>query len=386
MLAYTALAVVLAATQDTVQPPRFTSFGLQRADSIAEAEFAKDSLGSITVGIVSGSNLVWTKSYGFADSARTIKADSATVYRIASVSKQVTVLMLLQLVERKRVALSDPVQRFFPEVTQVQQTNAGTTPVTLLQLATMTSGLARDPGDKRMSATGSPAKWLETLIGALPKTEYVRHPGTGYGYSNIGYSILAAALARAAGESYAQYVERHILVPLGMTSTAFALTPALRKRLAIGVDFDELVKGNLNYADAADDHISGLGFGMPTGGLYSTVGDVAKLISLQIGFGPANVLTRETLKLRDNIPIAANGSLTYGYGLGIQAYRWGDTVAVGHSGNLAGYTSMVLYDTQRKYGVVVLRSTGGGQADASRLAGRVYRRLRRPDAVESRVR
>ena len=58
--------------------------------------------------------------------------------------------------------------------------------------------------------------------------------------------------------------------------------------------------------------------------------------------------------------------------------RCGDTVAIGHSGNLAGYTSMILYDPQRKYAVIVLRSAGGGEADAGRLAGRVYRRIRPP--------
>jgi CubicO group peptidase (beta-lactamase class C family) len=167
-----------------------------------------------------------------------------------------------------------------------------------------------------------------------------------------------------------------------MMSTGFVLDPSTKKRLATGVDYDELVKGHLNYADAAREHISGLGFGVPSGGLYSTVGDVAKLVALELGFGPDNVLRREALELRDGVPVAANADLSYGYGLGVQTYRWGDTVAVGHSGNLAGYTSMVLYDRKLKYGVIVLRSAAGGEADAGRLAGRVFRRLRRPDAMD----
>ena len=382
MLTYLASAFIVTLAQDTTRPPVFLPAVLQRADSIAEAEFAKDSLGSITLGIVSGSDLVWTRSYGFADSARSVKANANTVYRIASVSKQFAALMLLKLVEQKRVSLADPVERFFPEIRRVAKGKIDAAPITFLQLATMTSGLARDPDDNRASGKGRPDQWLQTLIVALPKVEYVRHPGTGYGYSNIGYSILAAALARVAGESYTAYVERRFLVPLGMSSTGYVLTPSLAKRLAIGVDFDELVKGNLNYTDAAQDHIRGLGVSTPGGGLYSTVGDVAKLISLEIGFGPDSVLRRETLKLREDVPVAANSTLGYGYGLGFQAYRWADTVAVGHSGNLAGYTSMVLYDTRLKYGVIVLRSAAGGEADAGRLAGRVFRRLRNADAIE----
>lgn len=362
--------------------PLFPPSALERADSIARVEFAKDSLGSISVGIVSGSNLVWSKSYGFADSARRVLATPATVYRIASVSKQLTAVMLLQLVEQHRVSLSDPVERFFPQVKRVRGKSESASPVTLVQLATMTSGLGRDPSDNRATQTGKPQNWVKTLIAALPKTEYVRQPGVGYGYSNIGYSILAAALARAARESYTAYVESHILYQLGMRSTSFVLTPLLAKRLAIGVDFDELVKAHLNYADAALEHSSGIGFRVPSGGLYSTVGDLAKFVSAELGFGPGNVLSRGMLETRDGVPVAANSNLSYGYGLGFQALRWGDTVAVGHSGNLAGYTSMILYDTKLKYGVIVLRSAAGGEADAGRLAGRIFRRLRYSDVID----
>jgi D-alanyl-D-alanine carboxypeptidase len=288
--------------------------------------------------------------------------------------------MLLQLVERNRVRLSDPVERFFPEIRQVKGGSAGSAPITLVQLATMTSGLARDPDDARRSQSGRAAQWESVLLAALKNTTYARLPGTGYGYSNIGYSILGIALARAAGESYIEYQQRHILRPLGMSSTAFELTPALAARVATGVDWDN---GVLNYGDAAQENRDGLGFRVPGGGLYSTVGDLAKLVSLELGFGPDSVLRRETLKIRDNVPVASYPSLAYGYGLGYQAMRWGDTVAVGHSGNLAGYTSMVLYDPQRHFGVIVLRSAGGGEADAGRLAGRILRKLRAMSFAQS---
>jgi CubicO group peptidase (beta-lactamase class C family) len=148
------------------------------------------------------------------------------------------------------------------------------------------------------------------------------------------------------------------------------------ERLAVGVDYDELYRDTLNYDDASRELREGLGFRVPSGGLYSTVGDLAKLVSLELGFGPDAVLGREMLKLRESMPVAAYPSLDYGYGFGYQALRWGDTVAAGHSGNLAGYTSMVLYDTARGFGVIVLRSAAGGQADAGMLAGRAFRSLR----------
>jgi CubicO group peptidase (beta-lactamase class C family) len=356
-------------------PPRFDANALSLVDSIAEAEFAKDSLGSITVGVVSGPDLVWAKSYGYLDKARQQLATPSAVYRIASITKQVTAIMLLRLHEQGVVDLSAPVDRYFPEIRRLRGARRDGLP-TLVQLATMTGGLARDPNDRRRFQTGPVGSWLTTLVSALPSTEFVSEPGTRYRYSNVGYAILGAALSRAANEDYVGYVRRQILRPLGMTSTDFILTAEMRQRLAIGVDYDELYKDTLNYEDAAQDHLKGLGLSVPSGGLYSTVSDVAKLVTLEIGYGPDSVLRPETIARRDSVPIAADRDLVFGYGLGVQAVRWADTTALGHSGNLAGYTSQVLYDRRRMYGVIVLRSAGGGNADAGRLGGRAYRKLR----------
>ena len=370
------LPLLLAAQAPAQAPPRFTPEALRLVDSIAGAEFAKDSLGSFTIGVVSGAALVWAKSYGYADSARTRLAEPTTVYRIASITKQLTAVMLLQLLQDSTVRLSDPVDRWFPEIDRVRGRTPFAPHPTLVQLATMTSGLPRSPNDQRKSSSGSPREWVSILLSALPSTEYVRAPGSGYGYSNVGYAILAAALGRAAKQEYIDYQRRRILGPLGMSDTDFELTPALGQRLATGMDWDELYPGKRNWADAAGDHRDGLGYGVATGGAYSTVGDLAKLVSLQLGFGPDSVLRPASLKLRDNIPVASYPTLDYGYGLGLQAYRWADTVAVGHSGNLAGYTSQVLYSTGRGFGVIVLRSAAGGQADAGRLAVLAFRKLR----------
>lgn len=359
------------------QVPTFDANALRLVDSIAEAEFRKDSLGSITVGVVSGRDLVWAKSYGYVDRARQRRATPQTVYRIASVTKQVTAIMLLQLAERRVVGLSDPASRYFPEIRQVR--GAADVAIdrvpTLLQLATMTSGLAREPNDQRRSQTGALDRWMQVLTTAMPTVELRGEPGTMYGYSNVGYAVLGAALSRAAGESYVDYVRRHILLPLGMRFTDFALTPGMRDALAQGVDYDELYKDTLNYEDAARDH-DGRGYGVPNGGLYSTVSDVAKLVSFQLGFGPDTVLRTATIARRNAVPIASPPELSFGYGFGVQALRWGDTTAVGHSGNMAGYTAQVVYDLARNYGLIVLRSAGGGNADAGRLAGRAFRKLR----------
>jgi CubicO group peptidase (beta-lactamase class C family) len=359
------------------QVPTFDANVLRAVDSIAEAEFRKDSLGSITIGVVSGHDLVWAKSYGYVDRAHQQRATPQTVYRVASITKQVTAIMLMQLVEKRIVSFSDPASQRVPEIRQVR--GAADIAIdrvpTLLQLATMNSGLTRGASDKR-TASAAPERWIQDLAAALPSVEFRAEPGTLYGYSNVGYAILGAALERAAGENYMDYVRRHILSPLGMRSTDFALTSSMRDALAVGVDYDVLVKDTLNYEDAARGHVEGPGYAVPAGGLYSTVGDMAKLVSFQLGFGPDSVLSAATIARRNAVPLTSVNGLPFGYGLGTQVSRWGDTTGVGHSANTAGYTAQTLYDLGRYCGVIVLRSAGGGHADASILAGLVYRKLR----------
>jgi len=78
---------------------------------------------------------------------RKIPASADTIYRIGSITKQFTALMLLQLVQAGKVQLSDPVAKYFPEVNQIPRRFPDAPPITLVQLATHTAGLAREPGD-----------------------------------------------------------------------------------------------------------------------------------------------------------------------------------------------------------------------------------------------
>jgi CubicO group peptidase (beta-lactamase class C family) len=104
--------------------------GLGAVDSLVSAEFAKDGIGSITVGVIAGSQLVWTRSVGFADVKTRRLANRSTVYRIGSITKPFTAVMLMQLVAAGRIQLSDPVERYLPEVKQIVAKPEGAPPFT----------------------------------------------------------------------------------------------------------------------------------------------------------------------------------------------------------------------------------------------------------------
>ncbi len=344
---------------------------IEKVDALAAAEFAKDNRGSVTIGIVSGPDLVWTKSYGYADMEKKTPATRDTVYRIGSITKQFTALMLLQLVEAGKVRLSDPVEKYFPEVNKVEGRFAGAPPITLVQLATHTSGLGREPADLPTYLKGPVSEWEKVMIAALPRTKYDFEPGTRFHYSNIGYAILGATLSRAAGQSYVDYMAQKIFTPLGMTHTAFEPNEKIKPNLAKGYD----VQGDRLDAETPEREHQGRGYKVPNGAMYTTVGDLARFLAFELGHGPESALKKVTLEDNFSRVNSATGQLTLGYGIGFMAGRSPNFIAYGHGGAVAGYRAEAYVDRASGLGVIALRNFGGGQFDLSGLVERALQTL-----------
>ena len=351
------------------QAPQNLQGAIARIDAMAAAEQAKDNVASVTVGVVHGAQLIWTRSYGDADAERKIPATKDTVYRIGSITKQFTALMLLQLVQDGTVSLSDPVERYFPEVNKVSGRLANAPPITFVQLATMTAGIAREPSNLPKYLAGPVAQWEQTTIAALGETKYDYEPGTRYFYSNIGYAILGAALGRAAKTPYTTHVEQRILAPLGMTHTAFepnaTIQPAMAKGYEIGGN------GGVTFDQPQREH-AGRGYKVPNGALYTTVGDLARFLAFELGEGPESVLKRMALAEHQGRAYSAGGALSAGYGIGFQLTRRGEHVFLGHNGAVAGYTAQAYVHLPSKTGIILLRNAAGGKFD---LQGLTFRAL-----------
>jgi CubicO group peptidase (beta-lactamase class C family) len=335
---------------------------IARLETQAEREMAKD-IGGLTLGVVSGDRLAWSKSFGQADIEKKLPPNDQTVYRIGSVTKQFTALMLLQLVREGKVRFSDPVEKYFPEIDKIQGRFPGAPPITLIQLATHTSGLDREPGDTETYLKGPVANWEKVLIAALPKTRYAFEPGLRFSYSNIGYAILGAALGRAAGQPYVAYVEQRIFKPLGMTSTFFEPNDQIRSRIARGYISED---GKVDAETAEREH-RGRGYKVPNGAVYTTVQDLARFVAFQMGQDVPAVLDQESLAASFESLVTAHPSFRGGYGIGFQVIRQGELLLVGHSGGVAGYEAQVFFDRSSKTGVILLRNALGGPFDSSNL-------------------
>lgn len=336
-------------------------------DSMVAAEFAKHPTGSVTIGVVSGNQLIWNKSYGNADMEKKLPADKDTIYRIGSITKMFTALMLEQLVDSGKVHLSDPVEKYFPEVNKVTGRFADAPPITLVQLAKHTSGMDREPGDMDKYVQGPVSKWEKTLIAALPHTGYSVEPGTQFSYSNIGYAILGATLARAAGEPYTDYLPKHIFAPLGMSHTALEFNPEMLPHLSKGYEVGP--DGKLDADDAQREHQTGRGYKVPNGAIYTTVGDLGRFASFLMGEGPDAVL--KTAVLEKNLTqsaVQADFVLSSGYTLGGQVTRRDNYVAFGHGGGVAGYQAALQMNREAKVAVIVLANAIGETVGTGDLA------------------
>jgi CubicO group peptidase (beta-lactamase class C family) len=100
-------------------------------ERLIQLEFANDNRGGLTVGIVENGGLVWSHGYGFADEGAGQRTTSETIYPIASLTKMVTGIMLLQLTERGKLHLADPVERYVPEVKKIPNPFPWAPPITL---------------------------------------------------------------------------------------------------------------------------------------------------------------------------------------------------------------------------------------------------------------
>lgn len=347
--------------------------GLDAVDQLATKEYELDRIGSITVGIVSQGNLVWTKSYGFADMSTKRPANRQTVYRIGSITKMFTGVMLHQLIRSGKVHLSDPVSRFLPEINQVQGLPEGAASPTILQLATMTGGLAQEPDGNGVFGTGPVSQWQSKVTSALAKTQYKTVPGTQYSYSNIGFAALGLALERASGTPYLTWQRERILQPLQMNCTRFDVDPSIERDLAVGYVVGK--DGKIDADESARELRDGRGYRVPIGCIFTTVDDLSRFLAFELGHGPESVLPHATLDSAYAGIVATSQDLDVGYGLGFMAQRRGDFTWLGHSGGVPGFTATMYFDREYQLGVIGFRNAAGGKASIGRLSVDVLKML-----------
>ncbi|HYJ83484.1 MAG TPA: serine hydrolase domain-containing protein [Allosphingosinicella sp.] len=297
----------------------------------------------IVVGLVEpdGSRRVLT--FGEAgEGARPLAARS--VFEIGSITKTFTGTILADMVRRGEVKLDDPLGKYLPAGVRVPSFNGRA--ITLLDLATHTSGLPRlptgyvPPDPANPYARFGPAD----LYAFLNRHELEREPGAKFEYSNLGMGLLGHALARAAGaDSFQALVAKRVLRPLRMSMTAYGRPAAIAPWMTKGHDRQGAVAPRFDVAVLAGG-----------GGLNSNVTDLMTYLDANIG-EPTSPLEQAMREARRGYHLPRPGVEV---GLGWMTMTRGPLTLVGHNGGTAGYSTYVAFNPGTRAGVVVLANSG----------------------------
>ena len=315
----------------------------------------------LVYGIVIADQLVHDGSVG-ALGAGLAAPDRNSLFRIASMTKSFTAAAFLHARDAQLLALHDPVARYVAAVKEWVLPTADSPPITLIQLLSMSSGLATDdPWADRHLDIGDVE--LNAIIADGPLFACV--PGETFQYSNLGFGILGQAFVTATGIRLQDYVSDHLLAPLGMQATVWELDDS-DPRLCAAHGYHTVDGAWLDEAPPLGD-----GGIAPMGGLWSTVSDLSKWISFWCDAWPARdgadrlalsrASRREAQRVHTDLPLTIRALpgrhrlSPSGYGLGLRVtsdLRLGRVVD--HSGGVPGFGSNMRWAADHSVGVIAL--------------------------------
>ncbi len=325
------------------------------ADKIAKIEAAiaatmsRLHIPALSVAVAQDNQIRFLGGYGVADLENRVPAKAATVYRIASAAKPLTAVAAMQLVEKGKLDLDAPVQKYVPSFP------TKTFPVTTRQLLAHLSGIRNyKPGEGERT---NRYNTLTDALGIFKDDPLDFEPGTRYSYTTYGYTLLGAVIEGASGMTFADYLLENICKPADMRHTQvddlYALIPNRARGYsprAYGI-FD----GNFRNPVLMDSS-----YKIPGGGLVSTAEDLARFaIAAQNGA----LIKPETFAEMSKSRKTPDGRETgYGYGwyVGEVAGFSSDPDSVGHGGVQPGFTSNIWLLPKKRCAVVLLTNLEGG--------------------------
>ncbi len=329
-----------ALAQDTgVQKSVHTDADLAKAVEAALAPHFKANEPGATVIVTRDGKPVYRNAFGMADVDAKTPLKPEDVLRLGSLTKQFTAVATLMLVERGKIALSDPITKHLADYPKTGDE------VTIEHLLTHTSGIPSYTSSPDYGAGMAKAVTVNEMIARFKDKPLEFKPGSKWQYNNSGYFLLGAIIEKVSGMSYADFVAKEIFIPLGMNDASYEGYERSAKRI---------VKG---YSDATKP-AAPLHMSQPyaAGSLIATVDDLAKW---DAAIAAGKLLKPESWKRAFTPYTLTDGSkTTYGYGWGVRPVNGVD--AVMHSGGINGFSTFAIHIPQAKVYAAMLFNRGGG--------------------------
>ncbi|MEV5432271.1 serine hydrolase domain-containing protein [Streptomyces sp. NPDC052701] len=328
--------------------------------AVAQAEGRAPSL---VATVVRGGEPVWT---GARTSVEGHGPDQNVQYRIGSITKTFTAVLVLRLRDEGLLDLADPLEKHLP--------GTGVGEATIAGLLAHTAGLAAEtPGPWWERSPGSLRPELADVLGERP----VLHPaGRRFHYSNPGYALLGALVEKLRGAPWEEVLRREVLEPLGLERTSARPQAPHAGGWAVHPWADVMLP------EPAED----LGRMAPAGQLWSTTGDLARFAAFLVE-GDERVLSAGSLReMRTPAAPAEAADVAggYAYCLGMEIRHQGGRTLVGHTGSLPGFLACLMISEADDVAAVVLANCTSGPplftvaADLVRIVAEAEPRIPRP--------
>lgn len=329
---------VLAEPAPTLPPP-----AVARIDAAAEAWRSESGAPALSVAVVVDNQLTFSKGYGLADLEKKVPARTDTVYRLASLTKSLTAIAVMQLVEAGKLDLDAPIQQYCPIFPQKQW------PVTSRQLLTHLAGIRHNTWSET-SSTQHFAN-VNDSVGVFKDDPLLFEPGTKYSYSTQGYVLLGCAIEGASGVPYFQYLTDHILRPAGMTQTTLDDASLKIPNRAVGYRTGLLGFSWLTWlrgVHQAPPHDTSIK--VPAGGLLSTAEDMARFA---IAVMSGQLVQPDTLAKMWTKPKTSDGKES-DYGFGFLVGEKNGQMRAYNDGSQAGTRTFLFLIPQQKFAVCLM--------------------------------
>jgi CubicO group peptidase (beta-lactamase class C family) len=308
---------------------------------------------SCTVALVDGDAIVWEKAYGYTNLWAKTPAQLDSVYLIGSTFKAMSTTALLQLMEKGKFKLDDPVNLYLGDVKIKGEDPKN--PVTFRHLLTHTSGMPGDFGPFPLWEDDVPPK-LEDYMRTSLRVE--RPPLEKEVYSNMGFSLIAYLVEKISGQPFKKYIRENIFQPLEMKDTEFNPRPDMDERMAFPYVPDEKT-GELKVFAKLRATV------WPAGLVYGTIEDQARWLIANLNGGTykgkrlisetthAETLRPQFEKFKGPVEKIWGGSEA-NFGLTWWTEDRGGEKYFAHSGSVPGYTAFLLGNRTRRLGFAIL--------------------------------
>jgi D-alanyl-D-alanine carboxypeptidase len=326
------LAIALVGYQQLRATPRQDAASLEeRVAAMVQSQILAKGVPSVSVAVMRDGKIILQRAWGLADVDKKIDASASTIYPIGSVSKEFTAALVLKLVDRERVSVTDPIGK------HLQGLNPEFSAVTIEQLLNHTAGL---PRDVRNPETRFDNMTVDAMIQATAGAKLATPPGTAFGYSNTGYTLLGALVEKVYGKPFGAVVHDEIAAPLGLATLARCGDPKPGQSTGYMLNAGTL-------APPPGMHHSQL---LGAGGICTTAAD---LLRWRHALHGGRVLSATSYAAMTT-PRGAAVSGNYGYGLYVRPAPWGDPAIVGGGQALSGHTGELQWYQTRSLSVALL--------------------------------